>query len=70
MDTKQVEKITCLLCKGCGKIEKPESYWEEMSLRKKAVKRLRKEGFSYGQIMKLTGIKHKRSVARFAKEAK
>ena len=58
----------CILCNGTGEIESPANRWEKAQTMTKAVKRLRGEGYSYGEIQKLLKIKTKHLVAYHAKK--
>lgn len=63
-----MRKRNCILCDGTGEIESPQNRWENAQNMTRAVKRLRTEGYSYGEIQKLLKIKTKHQVAYHAKK--
>jgi hypothetical protein len=54
----------CPVCKGCGKIKNPVNLKEELALRKKTVIEMRKQGYTFYEIMYVTGYKSPRSISK------
>ena len=59
-------KIQCIICKGKGKIDVPQLKFVQLDkeTKNRTIKGLRESGFSYKEIMSLTGLSSPRSVYR------
>ena len=60
--------MKCPICKGKGKLEEPvTSEWRRVITKKIMCRLLRKEGYSYRQIMRFLDLKSPRSIQQYLK---
>jgi hypothetical protein len=60
---KSKERVECPVCLGWGTVDKPKNDTDKQRQKERAVKALRKAGFSIREIMKMVGYKSPRSVS-------
>lgn len=62
------DPMVCPICKGKGEIKQPQRIMGKAEIKERAVKILRKAGFSYREIMVFTDYKSPRSIGEILKK--
>jgi len=56
--------MKCPVCKGKGIVNTPRNLEQEISLREKTVRALRKQGYTFHAIMHIVGYKSPQSISK------